>query len=462
LALRCRLSWESRISRRLIRVVTKIGAVTSCDLSFRAFSAVFFLSWAVITALPTTARAGGFFLYEIGTSDIGLASAGYASRAQDASTVFTNPAGMTRISGSELTVGAQGLYTHLVFSPNNLTTKSGTDGGNALLPAPAASIFYVHSLSPNLKLGIGNCTYFGGALEYNLNWVGRYHLQGATILGTSILPTIAYRVNRWLSVGAGFNVMIGYLKEKVAVNNLTPGSPDGQMSLKSWTAGIGGNIGVLVEPDADTRFGVQYLTPVSLNFGDVPHFSGLGPGLVRLFKKRGIFGANVDLGLTVPQGLLFSAFHQLNDQVAVMGDAGWQNWSKFGSPSIGINSNNPKSVTGNLRYQDTFHLAIGTQYRPSQPWTLSAGFAFDNSMVSSASRSVSSPVGDQYRYGMGAQYAMSDSLTLGFAYEFLWEGDMGLSQGRGPVLGTVAGQFSGAYINFFCINLVWKIGNGPR
>jgi long-chain fatty acid transport protein len=62
--------------------------------------------------------------------------------------------------------------------------------------------------------------YFGGAIEYNLNWVGRYHLPGATIVSNSVLPSIAYRINRWLSVGAGFNVMIGYLKEKVAINNL--------------------------------------------------------------------------------------------------------------------------------------------------------------------------------------------------------------------------------------------------
>jgi long-chain fatty acid transport protein len=69
---------------------------------------------------------------------------------------------------------------------------------------------------------------------------------------------------------------------------------------------------------------------------------------------------------------------------------------------------------------------------------------------------VSFPVGDQHRFGVGAQYAMSDLFTPGFAYEFHWEGDVGLFQGRGPVRGTVAGQFSGANIYIFCTNLVWK------
>jgi long-chain fatty acid transport protein len=421
--------------------------------------AIAILCLAAAVGVPKKALAGGFFLYEIGTPDVGLASAGYASRAQDASTVFTNPAGMTRLDHSQFLIGIQPYYGYQVFSTNNHTTRTGSDGGNALVPLPSGSFFYVYSLTPKLKLGIGDVTYFGGAIEYNLNWVGRYHLQGATILGNSILPSVAYRINRWLSVGAGFNVMIGYLKEKVAINNLLPRLPDGQLRINGWwTAGLGGDIGVLVEPTQYTRFGIQYLTPVSLDFSGTPFFRGLGPGLSALARRRGILGATVDINMTVPQSLLFSAFHQLNDKVAVMADAGWQNWSAFGNPEIGINSNNPKSVTSNLRYQDTFHFALGTQYHPSLPWTLSAGFAFDNSMVSATSRSVSAPVGNAWRIGAGAQYALTETLVLGFAYELMWQGNLGLYQNiqAAPSRGLVAGQFPSVNLNFFSINLIWK------
>ncbi|MBV8773453.1 MAG: outer membrane protein transport protein [Deltaproteobacteria bacterium] len=411
-----------------------------------------------VDRLAGTAQAAGFFLYEIGTPDVGLASAGYASRAQDASTVFTNPAGMTRLDHSQLLVGVQPSYSYLVFSTNSHTTKTGSDGGNALLPLPGGSLFYVFSLSPKLKLGIANVTYFGGPLEYNLNWVGRYHLQGATLLGNSFLPSIAYRINRWLSVGGGFNVMIGYLKEKVAVNNLDPRLPDGQLRINGWwTAGLGGDIGVLMEPTPNTRFGIQYLTPVSLDFSGTPFFRGVGRGLSAVLRRRGILGAPVDINMTVPQSLLFSAFHQINDKVAVMADTGWENWSAFGNPEIGINSNNPKSVTANLRYQDTFHFALGTQYRPVSRWILSAGFAFDNSMVSATSRSVSAPIGNQWRFGAGTQYALTESLVLGFAYEFEWQGNLGLYQSsQTRVRGTVAGQFPSVNLNFFSINLTWR------
>ena len=55
------------------------------------------LGVACLFALVVSAEAGGLYLYEIGSPDVGLAAAGYAARAADASTVFTNPAGMTRL-----------------------------------------------------------------------------------------------------------------------------------------------------------------------------------------------------------------------------------------------------------------------------------------------------------------------------------------------------------------------------
>jgi long-subunit fatty acid transport protein len=60
---------------------------------------------------PLPAMAGGLIAYEVGTADVGLASAGYNARAQDASTVFTNPAGMTRLEGIQL-----GLQRYLTRS----------------------------------------------------------------------------------------------------------------------------------------------------------------------------------------------------------------------------------------------------------------------------------------------------------------------------------------------------------
>jgi long-subunit fatty acid transport protein len=101
------------------------------------------------------AIAGGLLLYEVGTADVGLASAGWAARAQDASTVLTNPAGMTRLEGSQVLLGAQALYGDYGFSIGSGTSSGlgAGDGGNPIGWFPGGSAFLSYSISPDLKLG---------------------------------------------------------------------------------------------------------------------------------------------------------------------------------------------------------------------------------------------------------------------------------------------------------------------
>jgi long-chain fatty acid transport protein len=385
---------------------------------------------------------------------VGLASAGYAARAQDASTLFTNPAGMTMLDHSQILVGVQPLYTHMVFSPGGNTTTRGTDGGNSIVPLPGGSFFLVYSISNKLKLGFGSFAYFGGALEYNLNWVGRYFLQGATLLGISYMPAIAYRVNDWLSVGGGLNIMLGFIREKAAVRNLVPIN-DGQVKYQDYTVGFGGDIGIMLQPDEKTRVGITYLTPVDLNFSAIPHFRGVGPVVMTLLGRRGFLGSSVDLGLTVPQEVMVSVYREVTDRLALLGNVNWQDWSQFGEVGISVNTANPSSLTQNFNYQDTWQIAAGAQYKVTPQWLLSAGFAFDSSMVTDSTRTVSAPIGAQYRYGAGTQYKWNEHLTTGFSYELMWQGDLPLTQTKGSGRDVLSGEFTNTLINFFAVNLVY-------
>src|SRR5512137_1678691 len=293
------------------------------------------------------AHAGGIALYEFGSPDVGLAAAGYAARAQDASTVFTNPAGMSRLEKSQVLGGLQALYGNVEFSPNSATTVSGGDGGNAIGWLPGGSAFIVQKLNQDWSIGFGVLSYFGLAESYDDNWVGRYYVQKSTLIGMTLTPAVSYRVNNWLSVGAGLNMMYGYLDTQVAINNIGEARPDGQLKYDDNRWGYGANLGVLVEPWTGTRFGLTYLSEVKLDFSAVPQFSGLGPGLALALRNSGLLTSSMDLGMTVPQMVMFSAYHDLNEKWAVMGNLGWQNWSRFGKVDVQINSSNPASLTVN-------------------------------------------------------------------------------------------------------------------
>jgi long-chain fatty acid transport protein len=409
----------------------------------------------------SNAHAGGIGLYEVGTPDVGLASAGYAARAQDAATVLTNPAGMTRLDGNQLMLGAQVLYGDVGFSVGEGTSPAlgSGDGGNPVGWFPGGGVFYSHSLSPDLKLGLAVTGNFGSAVKYDEGWVGRYRAQDGTLLGVSILPSIATRIDDKLSLGASLNLMYGTLDNEVAVNNIA--GPDGRLSLDDSTWGVGVNLGLLYELDRGTRLGITYTSPVKLDFGTRPAWSGLGPGLTALLASRGLLDARTDIGVTVPQGVNAGVYHQLDPRWAVLGSVGWQQWSKFGAVDVGIDANDPVALTTGLEFDDTWQLAGGAQYRWSDAWLLSAGIAYDSGFQSNGSIALALPTNAAWRFGIGGQTEASGSFGWGWSLTYATQGTLRSNvSGNVPVAlggrGDVVGSYDDVRFIFLALNVQWK------
>lgn len=409
------------------------------------------LALACCASFTQTVQAGGIALYEIATPDVGLAAAGYAARADDASTLFKNPAGMSRLDGAQFQGGLQALYGSVTFSPDaNTSPRLGNDdGGNAVGWLPGGSLFVVTPIGEKWRVGFGTLSYFGLATDYDDNWVGRYYVQEGALLGMSLMPSVSYQATDWLSIGAGLNAMYGLLDTDMAVNNGI--GPDGQMELKDGVWGFGANVGILIQASEKTRFGITYLSPVDLDFKDTPSFSGLGPVLGAILASP----RELDLSVTVPLSVMVSAYHALNDRWALLANVGWQDWSEFGYVEAGVEAGG--TTTLNLNYQDTWHGALGVQYRASEKWLLSGGVAYDSSAVESEDRTVTLPMGQAWRFGLGARYQLSDSVNIGAACTFLWAGDMDVDQGSDLALrGRVSGSYESAWFTIATLNVSWK------
>jgi len=414
-----------------------------------------------------SAQAGGISLYEVGTADVGLASAGYSARAQDASTVFTNPAGMTRLDGDQLTLGTQVLYADLGFTIGQGTTPAlgSDDGGNPIGWFPGGGLFYSHRVSPDTKVGLAVTGNFGSAVKYDAGWVGRYRAQESTLLGISILPSAAWRVNEYLSVGVSLNAMYGKFDNKVAVNNII--GTDGQLSLDDNTWGFGANLGLLYELDPGTRIGLTYNLPVDLDFSARTEWDDLAPGLRALLASRGLLNANIDLGVTVPQSVNASIYREVNPQWVVLGSVGWQQWSKFGEAEIGVDSNNPVGVTTDLDFNDTWSVAAGVQYRWSDAWLLNGGVAYDSGFQNSNRVALVLPANAAWRFGLGGQKEQSRTFTWGWSVAYLYGGDLHTNiAGSVPVVlggrGDVVGSFNNVDLVFLAANFNWKFSPRER
>ena len=410
--------------------------------------------WAVgaatamgIFLVAASAYAGGLGIYEVGSSDLGTAAAGRAALAEDASTAWGNPAGMTRLDGTQLLFGLQPIIATIEFDTGSQTTTPGTNGGNAAGFIPAGGIYGVYSILPELKVGASLNSYVGGDLSYDTNWVGRYYATEAKLLTFNFNPVVAYRVLPWLSLGAGFSVQWAQLKSEAAINNVLDQLPDGRLKYEDNNFGFGGNFGALFEIDERTRVGVTYRSQVDQSFDDVPSFAQLGPALHAVLQGTGVLGKNLHLDTTIPQEIMLSGFRQVTDDLALMANFGWQNWSQFGQYTVSLASAPPRTLAADAGFDDTFHGALGAHYRLGKPTLLQLGFAYDSSAVTEHNRGPAVPVDQQLRFAVGVLYDITEDYRLSFGYEYASLGSAPINTTRGALAGTLQGDYQANSLN---------------
>jgi len=413
---------------------------------------------AAIFGWASLAYCAGILLYETGAPDLGTASVGRAATAADASTAAANPAGMTLLDRTQLMVTGGAIVPVTNFERGGQTSVpgGGSGGGNAGVALPMGGFFYVYRLTDRMRLGFAAYSNFGLAADYGTQWVGRYYVTRTSLLTGQFNPSIAYRINEWLSMGAGFSFEIGRLTDEAKINNALPNIPDGGLSLESWDEAFGGNVGFLIEPISKLRLGLTYTSPYDFKFGFRPHFGGLGPGLQAALAHSGLLNSKINMSMTEPQQMMAGLIYDLTRDLALMVDLGWQNWSAFGQIPIGISASTQKSLTANLNFSDTVHTGIAAQYRILERWLWSAGFSYDSSPVSAANRFPSLPLDRNLRLASGIQYTVNKDVTVGAAYEYVNAGNAPLSVSRGPLAGTVQGDYSANFLNFIGANLNWK------
>ena len=417
---------------------------------FRSFLA---LAWIVLLA-AAPAQAGGLWLYEEATPDMGVGGAGRQAAGFDASTASGNPAAMTRLDRSQIEGGFLGIYADTQFNVKN-SSNGDNGGGNAGYFSPAGTMYLVHSVSPDLKFGLGVGTYFGLGLNYSNEWAGKYYVQSGSFTTAAVNPTIAYKIADWLSVGGGVSAVQGKLSERVAVNTLTePG--DGRLKYDASDVGYGYNLGVLFTLSPQTRVGVTYVSQVNLDFSDEARFKNLdGTVIGAALRASGLLDSNLKINVNLPAQLAVGAYQALTENLALVGTVNWQNWSRFGQPEISVGSGD--QVTDNLGYQDTYHAGLGVYYRVAEPWLLMAGFGYDTSPTSSSSeRGPLLPLGAAYRYAAGVQYDWSKDLSVGLAYTLIDAGTAKVNKTGGPLKGDLEGEYDPNFIHAFNLNFVYR------
>lgn len=375
-----------------------------------------------------------FQLIEQNVSGLGNAFAGGAAIAEDASTIFYNPAGLTRIS-------TQASFSAHVIMPsakyrNQSASRiipfplTGENGGDAGVTGYVPNLYIAYRLNEKTGIGLGVNVPFGLATDYPENWVGRYHALKSDVKTVNINPAVAYKITDKLSLGVGLNVQKVEAELSNAIDQklilaiagapvaIWSTAPDGFAKLEGNSWAYGYNAGLLYEFTKDIRLGISYRSKIDHDLDGYIEFSKIHPLLVSnpRFQKRA-----VKADITLPRIISASFYAKLNPKVALMADVSQTGWNAFKELRIKDDLGNTVSLTKE-NWENTMRYSIGLSYYATDKLTYRLGVAYDETPVPSAEyRTPRIPDGDRrwVSAGLGYKFAKNLSIDLGAAYLFV-------------------------------------------
>ncbi|WP_034850677.1 OmpP1/FadL family transporter [Inquilinus limosus] len=393
-----------------------------------------------------SAQAAGFYIQEQSVTGLGRAFAGSAAAADDASTIYFNPAGMGFLKSGEIMIGGSLLIPDSRLKDDGSTidypafrtplgilnppaaaisgdSKSGNPYDPTLVPSGYVAV-PVPNTENRLWFGIGLGAPFGLESDYGGDWFGRYDATKTELQVFNFAPSVAYRVNDWLSIGGGIDISYAWAKlESKVPNPVAPIAPafadDGDLTIKGDSWAIGYNIGAIVQPMEGTRIGVHFRSGVDHMLDGRAKLDGIDfpplPGL----PATADFATGGRAKLNLPPILSFGIRQEVTPQIALLGGVTWYGWSSFKEIRV-KRSDGGDDLVNEQRYQDTVGLSIGGEYYWNEDLTLRAGFQYDPTPTKAGFRSSRTPDGDRYWLSAGLSYDVMENLSVDFAYTHIF------------------------------------------
>jgi long-chain fatty acid transport protein len=374
------------------------------------------------------AHAAGFALIEQNASGLGNAYAGAAAVAADASTIFFNPAGMTLLPDSQLVVAGHLVKPRMEFSGTVTPAVGGGEGGDAGGLSFIPNAYFAYRLSPDVHVGLGVNSPFGLKTEYDSDWMGRTQAIKSDLKTININPSIAYKANEALSLGAGLNLQ---RIEATLTNQVYPLANTSRVEIEGDDYGWGFNLGALWQVSAGTQVGVAYRSEIEFTLeGDatVTNFPLLPSG-------------PVTADVTLPDSASLSLFHKLSPKWDLLADLTWTGWSDFDELAIYRTSGTLLSSTPE-NWEDILRYSLGATWHMSEKLSLRGGVAYDEAPVSDIDRTPRIPDGARTWLAVGGQYRLSKQGALDFGYAHLFVNDPGLHSTAGGT--TLTGEYDSA------------------
>jgi long-chain fatty acid transport protein len=433
------------------------------------------------------ASGAGFALQENSGSAIGNAFAGGAASAEDASTLWSNPAGMSRLGSPQVAMAVHLITPSFKFQNDGSVPAAfqplGGTGGDAGSVNVVPNLYVAVPIDRRWSVGVGINAPFGLVTEYDDNWIGRFQAVKSDIKTINVNPSVSWRVNDTLAVGAGvswqridaeltsrvnYSAALAQAAGQAAAGGLIPASlvpqivgltpglesqakVEGDDSAWTW------NVGFLWDVTPQTRIGGQYRSSIKYNIAANVDFCSPGscsplPALpAQIAPVVGLLAANVNgvlanggvrADIELPDIANLSIFHRLDDRWDLMADVQYTRWSvfkelRFIRTTGALLSNTPEN------FEDAWRFSVGATYHWTDAWSFRGGLAYDQSPVTDVDRTPRLPDADRYWIAIGAQYRFNRNLALdaGFVYLPMKTPDIQQNAGSTPANALIKGNY---------------------
>lgn len=420
-----------------------------------------------IASASTVTQAGSFGLIEQSASGQGSAYAGAAAIGEDASTIYFNPAAMTRLSGQQIIVAGHIVSPNADFTnngssnytgvPGSLTGPNSSTGDPAFIPN-----FYYAAQLDNVVVGVGVNVPFGLSTEYDNGWVGRYHALRSEIATININPAIAWKATDKVSVGFGLSVqyvdleLTNNIDSVAACGKLGGGAScagvtrDSGLKLDGDSTEFGWNTGILIELDDKSRIGIAYRSAIkhevsgNAAYDLDPVLQGVADAATAGSGFNILQNTTLEATAEMPDTFSFSYAGEMSPKWTALFDWTWTGWDSLDEIVIrqagGVPGEEP---TLELNYKNTNRFSVGVNYQHNEKLIYRGGLAFDETPIRSPeSTSARIPGNDRTWLSFGAGYAPSTSWSFDVGYSHLFLSDTPINNTGSTTSGaTLTGSY---------------------
>lgn len=419
-----------------------------------------------LLSTSTVANAAGFQLAEYSATGLGRAYAGEAAMADNAGAQWRNPAMLTYLEGTQVSVGGiyvnpnidvEGEVTHAHPALGSTNASSDDFANDAVIP----NFYLSHRYNEKFAVGLAFGTNYGMETNLGGDFAASHFGNEASVITKEANVNFAYQLNKSVSVGGGIRYVMGEgsfgasAPEKNAVG-VDPGT-GAPISVPAGTAlkymegddtAWGWQFGTAWQINEDHRVGFAYKSEVELKLEG--YAEGIGFGMATGERDNG------HMYLSLPATAELASFHQLTEAFAVHASFNWTDWSSFEKLQAELNTYGSHTVKVE-NWEDNYRFALGATYQVDPKLSLRTGVAYDTSAVSDKNRTITIPETDRTWLSVGAGYQWSEQLSLDAGFTYILAKDAPITESRGYASDDAAEAVGGQFVGTTTGN-VWLLG----